>query len=742
MSLDTTVRVKTLRTTGLFMSVKTAGGLTIAQPLYDFIVNEALPGSGIEADSLFASLAAIIAELAPQNQAMLNKRDAIQTQIDDWHKANPGPIDAGKYKQFLIDIDYLLTPVDDFSVNVTGVDEEIANVAGPQLVVPVNNARYALNAANARWGSLYDALYGTDAISEADGAQRAGGYNPVRGQRVVAFANTLLDESAPLAQGSYADVKRYAIINGALQVTLVSGSEVGLKDPSQCVGHTGDANTPNSILLSNHGLHLEIVIDSSSPVGQASAAGVSDVIMESALSTIQDCEDSVAAVDAQDKALVYRNWLGLMKGDLQEHMHKGGKDIVRKLNPDRQYTDLQGNAFTLPGRSLLLVRNVGSHMMTDAVLDADGNRVPETYVDAVVTSLAALHDLSKPATAARNSRAGSVYIVKPKQHGPEEVALSVTLFGLVEKALGMPHNTLKIGIMDEERRTTINLKNCIEAARERVIFINTGFLDRTGDEMHTSMHAGVMVPKGEMKNAAWLMAYEDNNVDVGLACGLQGNGQIGKGMWAIPDQMADMIAAKQAHPEAGANCAWVPSPTAATLHAMHYHKVNVHAVQKQLMSRQKATVEQILTVPLSEPGRNYSAEAIQHELDNNAQSILGYVVRWVNQGVGCSKVPDINNVGLMEDRATLRISSQFLANWLQHEIIDESQVRDAMERMALVVDQQNATDPDYSPMAPSFDDDIAFQAALDLVLKGREQANGYTEFVLTERRRQVKAASA
>ena len=724
------------------MSVNTSGGLTVSQSLHDFIVNEALPGTGIEADSLFNAMASIVNELGPEARALLARRDELQQRIDAWHVDNPGAIDMAAYKQFLVDIGYLETPVDDFSVAVNNVDEEIATVAGPQLVVPVNNARYALNAANARWGSLYDALYGTDAISEADGAERSGAYNPVRGQRVVAQANVLLDEAAPLAQGSFADVTAYTIVNGALRVSLNCGSEVGLMRPEQCVGFTGAPEAPTAILLSNNGLHIEIVFDKTSAVGQTSAAGLSDVLMESALTTIQDCEDSVAAVDADDKVLVYRNWLGLMKGTLEERVEKGGKQFVRKLNADRTYTDLNGNALTLPGRSLLLVRNVGMHMYTDAMQDADGNPVLETFMDAMITSLAALHDLQKSSDQARNSRTGSVYIVKPKLHGSDEVALSVKLFSRVEEALGLAPNTLKMGIMDEERRTTVNLKNCIAAARDRVIFINTGFLDRTGDEMHTSMHAGVMIPKGEMKNSQWLMAYEDSNVDIGLACGLQGYGQIGKGMWAIPDQMAAMLATKQAHPEAGANTAWVPSPTAATLHATHYHKVQVHAVQQQLLSRTAANVEQILTVPLSEAGRNYSAEEIQHELDNNAQSILGYVVRWVNQGVGCSKVPDINNVGLMEDRATLRISSQFLANWMQHGIIDKAQVRDAMERMAIVVDEQNAADPEYSPMAPSYDTDIAFQAALDLVLKGGEQPNGYTEFLLTERRRQVKANAA
>lgn len=721
------------------MSVKTAGGLTVAQPLHDFIVDEALPGTGIESSHFFEALSSVFKNLSAKNQAMLDKRDQLQAKLDDWHKSNPGNVDPAKYKAFLQEIGYLLPEVDDFSVAVDRVDDEIAHIAGPQLVVPVNNARYALNAANARWGSLYDALYGTDAISEADGAERGTSYNPVRGQRVVAFANQLLDDVAPLASGSHADVTRYFIADGSLQIVSSNGSEIGLKDASLCAGYTGDPDSPDSILLRNNGLHMDIVIDPGSEVGKTSAAGVSDIIMESAMSTIQDCEDSVAAVDADDKTLVYRNWLGLMKGDLQERLNKGGKEIVRSLNPDREYTDLAGNTFSLPGRSLLLVRNVGAHMMTDVVLDADGQQVPENYVDIMVTALCALHDLNKGESEARNSRTGSVYVVKPKQHGPEEVEVSVQLFAQVEQALNMAPNTLKIGIMDEERRTSINLKNCIAAARERVIFINTGFLDRTGDEMHTSMYAGVMIPKGEMKNSVWLMAYEDSNVDVGLACGLQGNGQIGKGMWAIPDHMAAMLDTKQAHPEAGANCAWVPSPTAATLHAMHYHKVDVHAVQQTLKSRPSASVDKILTLPLSEPGRNYSTEDIQYELDNNSQSILGYVVRWVNQGVGCSKVPDINDIGLMEDRATLRISSQFLANWLEHQIVDEAQIRDSMERMALVVDKQNADDPEYSPMAPEFDDDVAFQAALDLVLKGREQANGYTEFVLTERRRQAKA---
>lgn len=723
------------------MSVKTAGGLTVAKPLHDFIINEALPGTPITADAFFTAMSGIFSGLGAANQSMLDKRATLQAALDVWHKANPGTVELSTYKAHLHEIGYLEPEVADFSINVSNVDKEIAVTAGPQLVVPVNNARYALNAANARWGSLYDALYGTDAISENDGAERSDQYNPERGKQVVAFANSFLDQSAPLAQGSFRDIAAFRIENSQLQISLASGNSTMLQDPGQCAGYRGAADNPTGILLKNNGLHMEIIIDRATPVGSASAAGVSDIIMESAISTIQDCEDSVAAVDAEDKALVYRNWLGLMKGDLNETLTKAGKQIVRRLNPDRPYTSLKGDAFTLPGRSLLLVRNVGAHMLTDVVLDSNGNSVPETYIDAMVTSLCALHDLNKSDNDARNSRTGSVYIVKPKQHGAEEVALSVELFSHVEKALGMAPNTLKIGIMDEERRTSVNLKNCIAAAAERVIFINTGFLDRTGDEMHTSMYAGPMIPKGEMKNSAWLAAYEDSNVDVGLACGLQGNAQIGKGMWAIPDQMAAMIENKQVHPEAGANCAWVPSPTAATLHAMHYHSTNVAEVQNTIKKRKAANVDTILTIPLSEQGRNFSSEQIQHELDNNSQSILGYVVRWVKQGVGCSKVPDINDVGLMEDRATLRISSQFLANWLEHQIIDEAQVRDSMARMAVVVDKQNSTDPDYRPMAPSLDDDIAFQAALDLVLKGREQANGYTEFVLTARRQQAKAVS-
>ncbi len=724
------------------MSITIPSGYQVADTLYQFVEQEALPGSGVTSERFWTGLASVLDDFNPRTTHVLAKRVELQSAINDWHEKNPGTPDMSIYKAFLTDIGYLVPVPDTNQVIVDRVDPEIATVAGPQLVVPVNNARYALNAANARWGSLYDALYGTDAISEEDGGSRSGPYNPTRGQRVIAWANNFLNQAAPLAQGDYADVTVFTVEKGILQATLQSGSKIGLKDPTQCVGYVGDKDSPSVVVLKNNGLHIELVIDPDHPVGKDSACGMKDVWLESALTTIQDCEDSVAAVDAEDKVVVYRNWLGLMTGKLRESFEKGGETVVRALNDDRRYTTVSGGEARLPGRSVQLVRHVGAHMKTDMVLTADGEEVYETLVDAMVTCLCATHDFAKSSDQPRNSRTGSMYVVKPKMHGPEEVALAVDLFTQVEKLLDLPRNTMKMGIMDEERRTSVNLEACISAARERVIFINTGFLDRTGDEMHTSMNAGVMIPKGEMKNAAWLAAYEDSNVDVGLKCGLSGNGQIGKGMWAMPDQMADMLEAKIAHPKAGATTAWVPSPTAATLHATHYHQVSVGERQAEVAKRDAAAVETLLLIPLADAGRNFSTEELQRELDNNAQSILGYVVRWVNNGVGCSKVPDINNVGLMEDRATLRISSQLLANWLHHELISEQQIRDTMERMALVVDQQNSADPHYAAMAPGFDDSVAFQAALDLVLKGRDQANGYTEFVLTERRRARKSQLA
>ncbi|MDC5246016.1 malate synthase G [Acinetobacter baumannii] len=709
------------------------GKLAIAKELYDFIENEALPGSGLDSETYWKNFEQVVVDLSPKNKALLAKRDELQAKIDEWHRNNK--FELGAYKAFLTEIGYLLPEVEDFQITTENVDEEIALLAGPQLVVPVRNARYCLNAANARWGSLYDALYGFDVISEEGGAEKGRGYNPVRGAKVIEFAKNFLNEIFPLAQGSHADATKYAIEQNKLVVTLKDGTKTGLAHEAQFVGFNGEEANPSEVVLLSNGLHVIIEIDANSPIGQTDLAGVKDLTLEAAVTTIQDLEDSVAAVDAEEKVEGYRNWLGLMKGTLQESIEKNGKTIVRALNKDREIKNLIGGTTKLHGRSLMLLRNVG-HLMTNPAILVDGEEIFEGIMDALVTPLLSIADI-RSENENKNSRKGSMYIVKPKMHGPEEVAFAVELFERAEQALGLPAKSLKIGIMDEERRTSVNLKNCIAAAKDRTIFINTGFMDRTGDEIHTSMEAAPVVRKEAVKTQKWIAAYENRNVAIGLKCGLQGKAQIGKGMWPKPDSMKDMLATKAAHPNAGASCAWVPSPTGAVLHAMHYHQVNVKARQDQLKAEEMLSLDDLLTPPFA-TDTNWSAEEINNELENNCQGILGYVVRWVDLGVGCSKVPDINNVGLMEDRATLRISSQHVANWLRHGIVTREQVEEVLKRMAKIVDEQNANDPLYKPMAANFETNIAFQAASDLIFKGCEQPSGYTEPLLHAARLKLK----
>ena len=712
--------------------------LTISNHLKDFLENEVLEGLDISTEHFWSSFEKIVNEFSPRNKALLQKRENIQSQIDNWHiERIDQDFSLEEYKTFLTDIGYITPRSSNFSISTNNVDPEIKTIAGPQLVVPVMNARFALNAANARWGSLYDALYGTDVISENDGAEKVGGYNPVRGDKVIGFAKNFLDETVPLEQGSYNDVLGFEFVDGNLQALLPDFGKVSLKKPSQYIGYKDNGNNSYDLLFKNNNLHFEIQIDPNHPIGQTDKAGIKDILMESAITTIQDCEDSVAAVDGEDKTAVYRNWLGLMKGDLKESFDKNGSLMTRELDPDRTYITSEGNDLVLPGRSLMLIRNVGHLMTNPGVLDSQGNEVPEGIIDAMFTICIAMHDLNKNGLY-QNSKTGSIYIVKPKMHGPEEVQFTCDLFSAVEEALGLPQLTVKVGIMDEERRTTVNLKECIEVAKDRVIFINTGFLDRTGDEIHTSMEAGPMITKADMKLHQWIAQYENWNVDIGLETGFKGKAQIGKGMWPMPDEMLGMYNTKTMHPKAGANCAWVPSPTAATLHAIHYHQILVSEEQEKIMNRDKASLDAILDIPVHKNPSEISSEEIQAELENNCQGILGYVVRWVDQGVGCSKVPDINNVGLMEDRATCRISSQHIANWLYHNLVSEDQVREAMKKMALVVDEQNNSDPLYKSMAPSYDG-LAFEAACNLAILGRIQPSGYTEPILHQTRLKFKS---